>query len=344
MNAGTKARSDMFEVPDVPRQISTAAALLVTVIIFGTIGYVAIEGWGWFDAFYMTVATFTTVGGGEPARMSVAGKCWTVAVVMVGFGVLTYTLFAVVGYVLEGRLGIAVETRRMRRQVARMRDHFVLCGYGRVGSEIAREFNGEGIPFVVIDVNEKSLARAAAEGHRVVIGSASDVDVLASAGIARARGLVTAIDDDAENIFVTLSARVLRPDVFIVARANRTDSEPKLRLAGANRIISPYTIGGRRMASLAMRPTAVEFVDTIMSAANAELLLEDLTISERWAGRPLSMLAGEAEEAIVLAIKRGETMIFHPPGATLLVTGDEVVAAGPAAAIRAIEERLANYE
>jgi len=312
------------------------------VIIFGTVGYVEIEGWGWFDSLYMTVSTFTTIGGGEPAPMNAGGKIWTMAVVMIGFGVLTYTLLALLSYVLEGQLGMAVETRRMRRQVAGMTNHFVLCGYGRVGSEIAREFGSEGIPFAVIDVNEDSLGRAAADGHPIVSGSASDVAVLTAAGIDRARGLVTAIDSDAENIYVTLSARVLRPDIFIVARANRTDSEPKLRLAGANRIISPYTIGGRRMASLAMRPTAVEFVDTILSAGNAELLLEDLTIPGPWAGRALSMLAGEADEAIVLAIKRGDTMIFRPSGATALAVGDELVAAGPAAAIRALEGRLAT--
>ncbi len=332
----------MVDLPDVPRRIGIAAALLALVVILGTLGYVIIEGWDWFDALYMTITTFTTVGGGEPAPMSIAGKLWTMAVVLIGFGVLTYMLLALIGYVLEGQLGVAVETRRMRRQVARMRDHFVLCGYGRVGREIAREFTGEGIAFVVIDVNEDSLARAAGEGHHVIIGSASDIPVLSAAGIDRARGLVTAIDNDAENIYVTLSARVLRPDIFIVARANRVDSEPKLRLAGANRIISPYTIGGRRMASLAMRPTAVEFVDTIMSASNAELLLEDLTIAENWSGHALSVLAGDDDKTIVLAIKRGETMIFHPPGSTTLELGDEVVAAGPAAAIRALEKRLAG--
>jgi voltage-gated potassium channel len=153
---------------------------------------------------------------------------------------------------------------------------------------------------------------------------------------------VTAVDSDADNIYVTLSARVLRPDIFIVARANAADSEAKLRLAGANRIISPYTIGGRRMASLAMRPTAVEFVDTIMSAGNAALLLEDLTIPAGWAGRTLAALVGDAGEAIVLALKRNETMTFRPPDSTTLMTGDELVAAGPATAIRLLEARLAR--
>ena len=144
-------------VPDLPRRIAVAGALLAMVIIFGTVGYVEIEGWGWFDSLYMTVSTFTTIGGGEPAPMNAGGKIWTMAVVMIGFGVLTYTLLALLSYVLEGQLGMAVETRRMRRQVAGMTNHFVLCGYGRVGSEIAREFGSEGIPFAVIDVNEDSL-------------------------------------------------------------------------------------------------------------------------------------------------------------------------------------------
>jgi voltage-gated potassium channel len=312
------------------------------VILLGTLGYVDIEGWGWFDSLYMTVTTFTTVGGGQPSPLSVGGKVWTMAVVIVGFGVLSYALLSFMSFALEGQLDIAVGARRMRGQVARMTNHFVLCGYGRVGTEIARDFASEGIAFVVIDVNEQSLSRAVADGHKVVSGSASDVAVLSAAGIEKARGLVTAIDTDAENIYVTLSARVLRPDIFIVARANRTDSEPKLRLAGANRIISPYKIGGRRMASLAMRPTAVEFVDTILSAGNTELVLEDFTIPESWAGRALSSLAGEGEAAIVLAIKRGETMLFRPGGGTLLVSGDELVAAGPSAAIHALEARLAR--
>ncbi|GAC1424884.1 MAG: potassium channel protein [Candidatus Velthaea sp.] len=327
-----------------PRNIVIAGALLAFVIGSGTVGYVGIEGWSWFDSFYMTVTTLTTVGGGEPAPLTLAGKWWTLAVVMIGFGVLSYTLLAFAGYALEGQFGRAVGAERMQRSVARMRDHFILCGFGRVGREIARDLGAERIPFIIIDVKAESLERAASEGHRVVHGDASNVEVLTQAGIAHARGLITAIDNDADNIYVTLSARVLRPNLFIVARANRNDSEPKLRLAGANRIISPYTIGGRRMASLAMRPAAVEFVDTILSAGNTELLLEDLTISNDspWVSKSLAEFTGNVDEVILLAIKRGDTMLFRPPASTLLVPGDEIVAAGPPAAIRALEERLGH--
>lgn len=332
----------MNERSNLPRRLLVAATLLISVVLFGTAGYVVLEHWGWFDALYMTITTITTVGGGEAAPLDVAGKWWTIVVVAFGFGVLTYTVLALVGYVIEGHLGEEFTVRRMRRRVAKMHDHFILCGFGRVGREIARDFTAEHIPFVVVDINPDSLGRAAAEGYTVMNGNAADVGTLQAAGIERARGLVTAVDDDADNIYVTLSARVLKPDLFIVARANAEDAERKIRLAGANRVISPYTIGGRRMASLAMRPTAVEFVDTVLSANNGQLLLEDLTIrpGSGWIGRALAELFPDRDEAFVLALKRDGEMRFRPTPDTELQAGDELVAAGPPEAIRALEERL----
>jgi voltage-gated potassium channel len=316
--------------------------LLVCVIVVGTAGYVMLEGWSWFDALYMTVTTVTTVGGGEAHPLDVAGKWWTITVVAFGFGALTYTVLAGFGYIIEGHLGAEFSQRRMRGRVAKMRDHFILCGFGRVGREIARDFTSEKIPFVVIDINQSSLERAAAEGFIVMHGDAADVATLQAAGIERARGLITAVDHDADNIYVTLSARVLKPDLVIVSRANAEDAEHKLRLAGANRVISPYTIGGRRMASLATRPTAVDFVDTVLSANNGQLLLEDLTIKpgSAWIGRALVELFPDGDEAFVLALKREGEMRFRPSSDTELRACDELVAAGPPQAIRALEERL----
>jgi voltage-gated potassium channel len=332
----------MKERSILPRTLLIAGTLLVGVVLFGTAGYVALEHWAWFDAFYMTVTTITTVGGGEPAPLDVAGKWWTIAVVAFGFGVLTYTVLALVAYVIEGHLGEEFNARRMRRRVAKMQDHFILCGFGRVGREIARDFTAEKIAFVVVDINPDSLQRAAAQGFTVMNGNAADVGTLQAAGVERARGLVTAVDDDADNIYVTLSARILKPDLFIVARANAEDAERKIRLAGANRVISPYTIGGRRMASLAMRPTAVEFVDTVLSADNGQLLLEDLTIrpGSAWIGRALIELFPQDDEAFVLALKRDGEMRFRPAADTELRSGDELVTAGPPEAIRALEQRL----
>jgi len=327
--------------PSVPRGVAIGALALLAVLLLATAGYVWIEGWSWYDAFYMTILTVSTTGGGEPRPLSPAGRLLTIAVIIVGFGVLTYTLLSALAYILEGKFGEAVGAQRMRRAVARMRDHFVLCGYGRVGGEIAHAFSREHMPFVIVDIKESSLARAAADGYAVVNGNAADAPVLREAGIEHARGLVTAVDDDAVNVYVTLSARTLQPNLFIVARANHPDAEAKLRLAGANRIISPYTIGGRRMASLAMRPTSVEFVDTVLSAGTSELLLEDIKIpsGSRWVGQALRELAAD-NEAIVLALKRANAMHFRPSVETRLEAGDELVAAGPRDAIRALEQRL----
>jgi voltage-gated potassium channel len=332
----------MNERSVLPRRLLVAMTLLVCVIAVGTAGYAVLEGWSWFDALYMTVTTVTTVGGGESHPLDVPGKWWTILVVAFGFGALTYTVLAGFGYIIEGHLGAEFSQRRMRRRVVKMRDHFILCGFGRVGREIARDFTSEKIPFVVIDINQDSLERAAAEGFIVMHGNAADVATLQAAGIERARGLVTAVDHDADNIYVTLSARVLNPDLVIVSRANAEDAEHKLRLAGANRVISPYTIGGRRMASLATRPTAVDFVDTVLSANNGQLLLEDLTIKpgSAWIGRALVELFPDGDEAFVLALKREGEMRFRPPSDTTLRADDELVAAGPPKAIRALEERL----
>jgi voltage-gated potassium channel len=313
----------------VPRQILVAIVLLFAVVAVGTGGYMGIEGWTPFDSLYMTITTITTVGGGEPAPLSFAGRCWTI-------------VLALGEYVLEGQLGSDVGKRRMQARVRALSEHFVLCGYGRVGREIAREFTAEKVRFVVIDLNADSLAAATRAGYLTVAGNAADIEVLREAGIDRARGLITATDVDADNVFVTLSARVLRPDIFIVARGNQAGSHATLQLAGANRIISPYDIGGKRMASLAMRPTAVDFIDTILEAGNTDLLLEDLTIppESRWAGKTLAALIGPANEAMVLALKRDNIMTFRPPSETTLEIGDEIVAAGPRDSIRALEERL----
>ncbi|MBV9333834.1 MAG: TrkA family potassium uptake protein [Candidatus Eremiobacteraeota bacterium] len=332
----------MRESTPLSQNLSLAMALLAAVILAGTAGYAELEHWSWFDAFYVTITTITTIGGGEPRPMDVAGKWWTVGVVAIGFGVLTYTLLRLFSYTLEGTLGSLVVQRRMRRRVEGMTDHYILCGFGRVGAEIARTFTDERIDFVVIDIKPESLERAAAAGYKTISGDAADAATLRAAGVERARGLVAAVDSDEINIYVTLSARVLNPDLYIVARANRDGAESKLRLAGATRIISPYQTGGRRMAGLAMRPTAVEFVDTVLFAQNSQLILEDFAVADTspWIGRRLETLVPDVGEVIVLALKRGGSMVFRPDPATAIRATDEIVAAGSPAGIRALDAKL----
>lgn len=332
----------MFTADRPSRSLVKAGVLVGAVIALGTLGYVRVEGWSWFDAFYMTVTTITTVGGGQPGPLDTAGKWLTVMVVVVGFAALTYTVLRLMAYMVEGRLETLVGERRLRNRIAKMQGHYILCGYGRVGAEIAHAFTEECRPFLLIDINQESLERAARQGYSIVQGDAAEAETLRAAGVDRAAGLVAAVDSDEKNVYVTLSARVLNPNLFIVARANREHAEEKLRLAGANRIISPYTIGGRRMASLAMRPTAVEFVDTVLSASNGEVLLEDFSITagSQSVGKCLADILPHESTIIVLALKREARMTFRPSAQTRLQLGDEVVVAGPPADMRLLESRM----
>jgi voltage-gated potassium channel len=326
-------------VPERPI-LRTALLLFAALLVVGTVGYMLTEGWSPGHALYTAVTTLATLGIERPTTP--AGEAFTTVYVLVGVGTAFYVLGAVVVFVMEGQLGQTMRRRRMERAIERLRGHFIICGYGRVGREIVAEFEHEGVPFVLVDVNQRSLDEAAAKGHLVIMGSPASDEVLRRAGIETARGLIAATDNDAENIYVTLAARGLRPDLFIVARANHPDAESKLQRAGADRIISPYSVGGRRMAMLALRPHSVEFVDTVLYSTGMgdDLLLEDLQVAE---GSPLAGLTvGEVRRRVpdvnVLAVKKGERMIVNPSAEIPLTGGDVLVAIGTATQLGALEQ------
>jgi voltage-gated potassium channel len=315
---------------------------VAVVLTIGTLGYMVIEGWGVFEALYMVITTVTTVGYGEIGPLSAAGRAFTMLLIVMGVGTMLYTLSTVVQYAVQGELTRQVGRRRMQARIERLRDHVVLCGYGRVGRQIAAEFRRENVPYVVVDVNESSLAAASDEGCLWVPGNAASDEVLLAAGVKRARALITAVDSDVDNVYVTLSARGLNPNLYIVARASREDAEPKLRRAGADRVISPYQIGGRRMAMLALRPVAVDFVDTVMHDPSTDLLLEELEVrpGSPMVGKSLEAARGaEAAGAIVLAVKRDARLIPNPPGDLVVRAGDQLVVMGTPRDLRVIEGR-----
>lgn len=228
----------------------------------------------------------------------------------------------------------------MEQRIGRLRDHFILCGLGRVGRQVARDFKDTGVAFVVIDSNQAAIDNIAALGCLWVLGDASDDETLRRAGIERARGLVSCVQSDADNIFVTLSARALRSDLFIVARGNNDDAAPKLRRAGADRVVSPFSIGGRQMAMLATRPAAVEFVDRMLGRANVDLLLEDVTVREGSAlvGRTVQQVGQEIAPGVtILAIRRQLQLVTQPTSDVEVTVGDELVAFGSSAQLRALE-------
>jgi len=309
-------------------------------LVFGTLGYVVIEGWDPFDALYMTVTTLATVGYGEVHVLSTQGRVFTLGLIIFGVGGVLYVLTAMMQFVFEGHLGRNLERRRMERRIERLRDHFILCGFGRVGRQVARDFHEASVPFVLIDVNQPSLDSASEEGILCVRGDATDDDTLRRAGIERARGLVTCVNSDADNIFVTLSARALRADLLIVARGNNDDAAPKLRRAGADRVVSPYSIGGRQMAMLAVRPAAVEFVDRVLGRADIDLLLEDFTLraGSLLVGKTVRQIGQEvAPGVLILAVRRDAHLMTQPPAETDLRLGDELVAFGTSAQLQQLE-------
>ncbi|HLH24464.1 MAG TPA: potassium channel protein [Chloroflexota bacterium] len=313
---------------------------VAAVLSVGVAGYMVIEGWSFFDALYMVVTTVTTVGYGEVHPLSLPGRAFTMLLIVLGVGTMLYTLSTIVHYAVAGELTRQMGRRRMESRIEQLRDHVVLCGYGRVGRQIAAEFRRERVPYVVVDVNEASLATAHNDGCLWVPGNAASDDVLLAAGVKRARALIAAVDSDVDNVYVTLSARGLNPRLFIVARASREDAESKLRRAGADRVISPYQIGGRRMAMLALRPVAVDFVDTIMHDPSTDLLLEELAVqpTSPLVGKRLAAArGGAAAGAIVLAVKRDGRLIPNPPGDFAVQAGDQLVVMGTPSDLRAIE-------
>ena len=323
-----------------------ALALMVTILAGGTTGYMVIEGWGAWDAFYMTVTTVATVGFREVHELSRPGEIFTVALIFSGVGTAFYTATLLATAIVEGGLHRRFEERRFARMLDRIHDHFIVCGYGRIGRIIVDELHQQGMPFVVIE-RDPDLAHAVAErGWLAVHADASQEEVLRRVGIHRARGLIAAVGTDAENVYTVLSARVMRPDLFIIARVESDDAEHKLRRAGADRVISPYHIGATHMVQSALRPAVVDFVQLATSAGHLDLSMEQVHIKENSAlvGRTI-VDAGIRQKfgVIVVAIKRGGgQMEFNPPPEAVLNAGDEMVVLGRPESVKELEETVAT--
>jgi voltage-gated potassium channel len=323
-----------------------AGTLLMSVLAGGTIGYIAIEGWAPWDAFYMTVTTVTTVGYREVHELSRAGQIFTVVLVMGGVGAAFYTFSQLAAVVVEGGLASHLRQRRRARMIDTLKDHFIVCGYGRIGSIVAKEFRQQGVPFVVIERDPARHQAAVERGVLVIDADASQEDVLKHAGIERARGLITAVGTDAENVYTVLTARGLRPDLFIISRSESGDSARKLRAAGANRVISPYQIGGVQIAQTAIRPAVVDFFDLATSSDNLELAMEQITISPRSALADQSILDANLRQrfgVIVVAIQRGDQrMEFNPEPTTPMRSGDQLVVLGRPDSLKQLEGEAAS--
>jgi len=320
------------------RRIQFALLAVLAVVAAGSIGYIVL-GFSPLDAVYQTVTTITTVGFREVHPLSTAGKIFTIVLIIVGVGTALYAFSVVLEALVEGHLRQHFERRRMERDIARMSGHTIVCGWGRVGRAVAGYLAGQGAAVVVVDLDPQRVADLA---YPALAGDVTDDDVLRRAGIMRARALVTAINTDAENVYVTLSARSLRPDLVIVARARNEASEAKLLRAGATRVVNPQRIGGQRIAAAALQPNVVEFLDVVMHDGSLEFRLEEVAVrpGSRLAGRTLQEAnVGETTGALVLALRGSDgTFLTNPPMHTPVDAGYILIAIGTRQQLSALQD------
>jgi len=313
---------------------------VVGVFAAGMVGYRLIEGAGWWDAFYMTAITITTVGYREVFPLSHAGQAFTVVLLLAGLAVLLFVLTEVGRSVLEGELEAVFGQARRLRMIGRLSGHEIVCGWGRMGQAVVAELRRARRDVVVVETNQDKVQRLQAQGVPVVRGDATSESALREASIERARGLVACLNDDAHNVYTVLTARSLNPRLFIVARAGEEGAEARIQRAGADRVVSPYQHGGVRLAHVLMKPTVVDFLDFSLASGDVGLELEQVRVSTTspLIGRSLGELDLRHRCGVgVVAVRRGETLAPNPEAAFRLADGDVLVVLGT-------RDQIANFE
>jgi voltage-gated potassium channel len=322
------------------KRIIPPLIILVIIITAATLAFTLIEHWRLLDALYMITITLATVGYKEVHELNDFGRIITMALIIFGVGTVGYTVGQLIEMTVNGEIIDYRRRRNMEKRMKEMKSHYIICGYGRVGHQITKEFDSEKIPYVIIDSKPETANELEVRDIPFIIGDMSQDELLKLAGIDRAKGLIACADSDTANVFVTLSARVLNPKIFIIARSANPSTDAKLLKAGANRVISPYFIAGNRMASMALRPIAVDFLDTVMHSENVELALEEYSICDpsKLAGKTLAELeVRQKTGATILAVKHPTGKFnFQPVAKTKLENGDVIVALGTSDQLKAM--------
>jgi len=324
------------------RRLLLAATAVLLVVSFGTLGYGLIVGMPPLDALFMTMITISTIGYHDVPPLDAAGKGFTMLLIVLGVGTMYYTLVALAEFLIEGRVRDLLGRRAMKRTISLLRDHVVLCGYGRFGHVVADELGKLGVAFVTIEADAARQPALEASGHPYVIGSALDDPVLAEAGIERARAIVIATGSDADNVFIALSAREANPQIGIHARGESDAGIRRLQLAGATQVVSPYHLGGERIAHAVARPSVIDFVTLAAPAgAPADINLEEVVVGRGSAlesARLLDLPARGLRLQIVAVKRQGEPTRFQPSAEERLRAGDRVVVVGDAENLRRIAD------
>jgi len=326
------------------RKLRYSLMMLAALVAFGTIGYYFFEHMPIFDAFYMTIITISTVGFSEIVPLTKVGRSITVVIIILGISVGTYTVGIIVQWLVGGELQKIFGRRKLQKQIADLKNHFIVCGFGRIGHIICKELFEDGIKFVVIEQDSAVTEELISLKYLCLEMDATSEDALLAGGIMNARGLVTAVNSDANNVFITLTAKGLRPDIFVLARSSEERNEEKLIKAGATRVVSPYLIGARRMAHVLKRPTVVDFLDIATMGNHLGLIMEEAEVAQKsgFIGKNLieSRLRQEFGVIIVAIKKASGQMVFNPAPSEKLEAGDVIVVIGQKEDLKRMREVL----
>jgi len=318
------------------------AFLVVGLLVTGTLGYMIIERWSFLESLYMVVITLATVGYREIYPLSPIGMVFTMFLIVFGIVTLYYVVRAFSEHILEGRFDANYKAKKMRNEIQNLKNHYIVCGFGRVGEKVATELSKDGVSFVIVDSDPAAINSCNDRGYLCLIGDATSEETLLAAGLMNAKGIITALGKDSDNMLAVITSRTLRSDLFIIARANGDSAADKLIRVGANRAVSPYQISAFRMATFALRPNIADFVDNILDLEKSEIQISDMTVGSRsvLAGQPLERYLANRKSGIsVLLIHRGDGhVIINPLGNTEIEAGDRLIVMGTRQNLSAAEK------
>jgi voltage-gated potassium channel len=331
---------------NLPRRLAYIATAIALSLLLGTVGFVWIEGYPVFDAFYMTLSTITTVGYSEIRTLSRNGRIFNSFVIFFGVSTMFFAIGAMTQTIIELELGEYFGKRRTRRMIDKLKDHYIICGFGRVGRNAANEFKRSSASFVVVDRNPDRVERAMRAGMLAVAADSTRDETLRELGVERAHGLVAALSTDADNLFVILSAKTLNPNLHVATRAAEEEAESKLRKAGADAVFAPYTVTGYRLAQALLRPHVFQFLDLTTKNVGLDVEIEQVQVADRqnFVARTLAQMQIRRDlGVIVLAVRKGDgNMLFNPPAETEIRGGDHLIVMGEPGNLRKLESVVAE--
>ena len=315
-----------------PKKLLLPILMFLVLVVSGILGYMSIEGWDLLDSLYMTIITLSTVGYGEVREIGPGGRIFTVFLIVFGLFIITYLVGLVAETLIAGEIRAVLGRRKVGKRIKSLKDHYIICGYGRIGKIICNELTSKSIPLIVIEKDERVHEQLEEDNMLYLDRDATDEETLTEAGIEMAKGLVSVVSSDAENVYICLTARGLNPRLYILSRAEDESSERKLLRAGADKIVLPYMLGGRRMVQAIIRPTVSDFLESAVHDQGFELNIEEITAGE---DSPLidqtlvdSGIRQEMDIIIIGIKQEDDTMIFNPSSQTKINRGDTLIAMG----------------